>query len=102
MKLMIRLMLVFVFQFNALNALAGMLELPQYTGDYGSISESQQSAPGSHCDVSESAIDHCHCAICFVVVDSEEPNKISGRSQQFFALTINANQPYFGIYKPPQ
>lgn len=102
MKLMARLILVLIFQLNALNALAGMVEMDHSTTDNVTIEEIQNIEPDSHCDAAEGSIDHCHCVVCFAIVDTGVVKSDSGDSQQFFALTKGSRNTYYGIYKPPQ
>lgn len=102
MKLMARLILVFFFQLNALNALAGMVEMDHYNIDNVSIAETQDAGLDNHCDAAEGSIDQCHCVVCFAIVDTELVKNDSDDSQQFFALIKRSNHPYYGIYKPPQ
>lgn len=99
---MTRLILVFIFQLNALNALAGMVEMDRSNIDNVSIADAQDTELDNHCDAAEGSIDHCHCVVCFAIVDSEVVKNDSDDSQQFFALTKVASHAYYGIYKPPQ
>ena len=102
MKLMARLILVFIFQMNALNAMAGMVEMDHSNIDNVTIAETQDTELDNHCDAAEGSIDHCHCVVCFAIVDSEVVKNDSEDSQQFFASIKGSSHPYYGIYKPPQ
>lgn len=102
MKLLVRLFLVFIFQLNALNVLAGMVEMDHFNTDNVTISELQDSELDSHCDATEGTIDHCHCVVCFAITDTEVIKSDSGDSQKFFAFNSGSNHPYYAIYKPPQ
>jgi hypothetical protein len=102
MKLMVRLLLVFIFQLSALDALAGMVEMDHSTTEHTFVAGHQSTQLSDYCDEVSNSGNHCHCVVCIAVVETSSFQGKTDDSQQFLAQITTSKHPYYEIFKPPQ